>query len=197
MPSVFCYARRAHGCSSERYDLPFFSWLMYVHADRPQQTSRSRLEHFDLGLETGNRIKRAIWGNRTPQGYTPVKSLNEDIPLESSKANGISAPPKPVVKGVLPFRRIWTRNVLFTLTAGAFFDFQLGAFTNLWSLFLSTPRYVAGEATKTESKRSLPMLFTGGLGMPASTVGVATSILGVLGMFLQVSPYLSAERTSS
>ena len=33
------------------------------------------------------------------------------------------------------------------------------------------------------------MLFTGGLGMPASTVGVATSFLGILGMILQVTLY--------
>ncbi|VUC26224.1 unnamed protein product [Clonostachys rosea] len=91
---------------------------------------------------------------------------------------------------VLPFARLWTRNVVFTLLTGAFYDFHLGAFTNIWSLFLSTPRYLSSEAqTSSSEKRSLPLLFTGGLGMPASTVGLATSILGVLGMVLQIFLY--------
>lgn len=33
------------------------------------------------------------------------------------------------------------------------------------------------------------MLFTGGLGMPASTVGIATSFLGIIGMGLQLTLY--------
>lgn len=98
--------------------------------------------------------------------------------------------PKPVMQGILPFRRIWTRNVIFTLITGAFFDFQLGAFTNIWSLFLATPRYESSRRDQTVTvKRSLPLLFTGGLGMPASTVGVASSILGWLGMLLQLFFY--------
>ena len=40
----------------------------------------------------------------------------------------------------LPFRRIWTTNVLFTLLSVAIFDFHMGAFSNLWILFLSTDR---------------------------------------------------------
>jgi hypothetical protein len=55
------------------------------------------------------------------------------------------------------------------------------AFGNLWSLFLSTPR-------STESY-ALPFIFTGGLAFPASTVGFATSILGILGMLLQLFLY--------
>ncbi|GAB7337866.1 hypothetical protein MBLNU457_4261t2 [Dothideomycetes sp. NU457] len=40
----------------------------------------------------------------------------------------------------LPFRRIWTTNVLWTLLTIAIFDFHMGAFANLWILFLSTDR---------------------------------------------------------
>jgi hypothetical protein len=145
----------------------------------------------DLGLDVGDRLKRLIRGGKSHKGYTSWISVDLDVPLEETKPmDNSTAQPNPVVKGVLPFRKIWTRNVLFTLAVAAFFDFQLGAFTNIWSLFLSTPRY-ADETSKTGavSRRSMPMLFTGGLGMPASTVGLATSILGVLGMFLQVFLY--------
>lgn len=104
---------------------------------------------------------------------------------------------------VLPFNRLWTRNVIFTLLTGALYDFHLGGFTNIWSLFLSTPRYVpsayagidpnaqpiGGGDKRANQARDLPLLFTGGLGMPASTVGVATSFLGIIGMALQLFLY--------
>lgn len=154
---------------------------------------RTRLDRTDIGLAIGDRVKRTIWGGNSHQGYKAWAATDQDVQLQTNRIDD-STPPKPVVKGVLPFRRIWTRNVLFTLATGAFFDFQLGAFTNIWSLFLSTPRY-GPEDQKPESvaKRSMPMLFTGGLGMPASTVGLATSILGVLGMLLQVFFYPAVQ----
>ena len=40
----------------------------------------------------------------------------------------------------LPFHRIWTSNVLWVLVSVAIFDFHMGAFSNLWILFLATPR---------------------------------------------------------
>ncbi|CAG7987864.1 unnamed protein product [Penicillium olsonii] len=97
---------------------------------------------------------------------------------------------KPVrLQRVLPFRRIWTKNVLCTLGAQAFFDFQMGAFNNLWLLFLSTPRYDANDPAS--PAQSLPFAFTGGLGMLPQSVGFATAILGVIGMFLQFTIYPS------
>ncbi|KAL4996602.1 ASST-domain-containing protein [Aspergillus recurvatus] len=90
---------------------------------------------------------------------------------------------------VLPFRRIWTKNVLCTLLAQAFFDFQMGAFNNLWLLFLSTPRYDANDPAS--PMQHLPFIFTGGLGMLPQSVGFATAILGVIGMILQFTIYPS------
>ncbi|KAL4762616.1 ASST-domain-containing protein [Aspergillus foveolatus] len=90
---------------------------------------------------------------------------------------------------VLPFRRIWTKNVLCTLLAQAFFDFQMGAFNNLWLLFLSTPRYDANDPAS--PAQHLPFIFTGGLGMLPQSVGFATAILGVIGMILQFTIYPS------
>ncbi|PYH99729.1 MFS general substrate transporter [Aspergillus ellipticus CBS 707.79] len=89
----------------------------------------------------------------------------------------------------LSFRRIWTKNVLCTLLAQAFFDFQMGAFNNLWLLFLSTPRYDVNDPASPPQK--LPFIFTGGLGMLPQSVGFATAILGVIGMLLQFTIYPS------
>lgn len=65
--------------------------------------------------------------------------------------------------------------------------YSTGAFNNLWLLFLSTPRYDSNDATSTV--RHLPFIFTGGLGMTPQTVGLATSILGVIGMILPFTIY--------
>lgn len=45
-------------------------------------------------------------------------------PTESFEMEEKAAKPRHVM--VLPFRRIWTKNVLSTLLAQAFFDFQMG-----------------------------------------------------------------------
>ncbi|OAQ91351.1 MFS transporter [Purpureocillium lilacinum] len=146
-----------------------------------EETSKERRGKFDYGLHLGDRVKQVAFGIKpTNNGYTHLSAEGEDIPLNPVH--------EPAVKAQrLPFRRLWTRNVVFTLITGAFYDFHLGAFGNIWSLFLSTPRYATPEAT--ERRRDLPLLFTGGLGMPASTVGFATSFLGILGMLLQVTLY--------
>lgn len=45
-------------------------------------------------------------------------------PAESFEMEEKAARPRH--KHILPFRRIWTKNVICTLTAQAFFDFQMG-----------------------------------------------------------------------
>ncbi|KAG4027954.1 hypothetical protein MFRU_025g00210 [Monilinia fructicola] len=144
-----------------------------------EETLPSARGQFDYGIELMNRIKQSI-------GFGTIIAPFDYSHLETSTENLDNFEPKSVTRPTankLPFSRIWTKNVVFTLITGAFFDFHLGAFANIWSLFLSTPR-----PTNTNS-RSLPFIFTGGLGMPAATVGFATSILGVLGMALQVLLY--------
>jgi hypothetical protein len=46
-------------------------------------------------------------------------------PEESYELESKAGRPKQAVR-VLPFRRIWTKNVMCTLLAQAFFDFQMG-----------------------------------------------------------------------
>ncbi|KFA65903.1 hypothetical protein S40285_02399 [Stachybotrys chlorohalonatus IBT 40285] len=153
-----------------------------------EETLEERKHRPDIGLQIGSRIKQAVFGGQSHTGYAKV-AISEDIPMDLRPSPALNSmgkgPSRPVRR--LPFWRLWTQNVIFTLITGAFYDFHLGAFTNMWSLFLSTPRYVT-DIAKTQ-RRNLPLLFTGGLGMPASTVGVATSFLGILGMLLQVTLY--------
>lgn len=147
-----------------------------------KETLTAKRDHFDLGLHIAARIKQAILRQPVHQGYVAINkeaaSRYQPSMLIEEKNPVITSSEKA---RVLPFRRIWTRNVILTLLTGAFFDFHLGAFTNLWTLFLSTPR--------STTAKNITLFVSGGLGMPASMVGGATSILGMLGMLLQIFLY--------
>ncbi|KAI1177851.1 MFS general substrate transporter [Nemania sp. FL0916] len=159
-----------------------FLWL--------EETSVKRRHKFDLGLHLSRRLRALVLQKSAGDEYLPLGTLSTSLsPLENDNAEKTPVVATPVAlkrtRRSLPFKRVWTRNVIFTLVTEALFDFQLGAFTNLWTLFLSSPRSTPEET----AVRSLPWIFTGGLGMPAATVGIATSILGILGMVLQVFAY--------
>ncbi|KAI6080380.1 MFS general substrate transporter [Hypoxylon rubiginosum] len=156
-----------------------------------EETSIKRKGKGDMGLRLAAKIKGLLFQKSVEQDiYVKLQNWDFQEGMGEDKLNDEEPPilstqnPKET-KRTLPFRRVWTRNVIFTLITEAFFDFQLGAFTNLWTLFLSTPRASAEEA----AQNSLPWVFTGGLGMPASTVGVATAMLGLLGIILQIFLY--------
>lgn len=160
------------------------------------QSCKGKPGPVSITLKYFSHLVKGVVGTSSPI-YSKLREFDEDGPLlanggfdrsESYELEEKAA--RPVrVKRVLPFRRIWTKNVLFTLLAQAFFDFQMGAFNNLWLLFLSTPRYDANDPAS--PTQSLPFVFTGGLGMLPQSVGFATAILGVIGMLLQFTVYPS------
>ncbi|KAK5311028.1 hypothetical protein LTR70_009076 [Exophiala xenobiotica] len=94
-------------------------------------------------------------------------------------------PPKPASIGPVPFKRALTRNVFLVLTTVAALDFQLGGFTALWTMFLSTDR----RDPKNDPKPQLPFKFSGGIGFQPSVVGLAMSVLGVVGIVCQLTLY--------
>lgn len=157
-----------------------------------EETSKAKKGTYDPGLHFAARVHCFIL--RRPLDYV----YHENTGYEAIVAEKPLATPTPASKKkTLPFSRLWTKNVIFTLLSQALYDFHLGAFTNIWTLFLSTPR--PGFTSPTAAVETIPevsglgkrnmLWFAGGLGMPASTVGNATSILGVLGMLLQVVMY--------
>ncbi|KAK3649938.1 hypothetical protein LTR56_006525 [Elasticomyces elasticus] len=101
----------------------------------------------------------------------------------------------------LPFRRIWTPNVLWTLLSIAIFDFHMGAFANLWILFLATPReFIPGLSDAASDAAPLPVKdeqltirsafkFASGLAFPPPTIGFAMAIIGFIGVALQFLLY--------
>lgn len=84
----------------------------------------------------------------------------------------------------LPFSKIWTPNVLWTLLSVAIFDLHMGAFSGLWIIFLSTPRPTPAQTTHTDA-----LHFTGGLSFSPSLLGSSLAILGVVGLALQILLY--------
>ncbi len=149
----------------------------------------------DRGLEVGRKLGAWLSGSRSGDmnyEYTALTSTDDDDAEPSS--SGASTPPhaaKPTRRRYtqrLPFRRIFTPNVVSTLASNALLAFHLGAFNSLWSVFLSTPVYDPAHPS-TPLQRHLPFLFTGGLGLRPREVGLAMAVLGVIGISLQLLVY--------
>lgn len=65
----------------------------------------------------------------------------------------------------------------------------MGTFQSIWYSFLSTPVFDPENPYPPNFKPHLPFSFTGGIGLPPSSVGVAMAILGTIGITLQLFLY--------
>lgn len=87
----------------------------------------------------------------------------------------------PAAAPKLPFHRMWTPNVIYTMLATFMIVGHLGTFTTLWPIFLSasaqTPQ---GQPSSHQS---------GGLAMNRRQVALCMSSLGLTGVLLQVVIY--------
>ncbi|MCJ1314305.1 hypothetical protein MMC25_007985 [Agyrium rufum] len=133
----------------------------------------------------------------TGSASTPPRT-SQDLDLESypttpSNSKTTTSSPKktkPIPRRRLPFRRIFTTNVISMLLCHAVLAFHVGTFQNLWYIFLSTPRFdPVHPLPPSHTEQHLPFSFTGGLGMPPRSVGIAMSVLGVIGITLQLALY--------
>ncbi|KAF3005050.1 hypothetical protein E8E13_009358 [Curvularia kusanoi] len=115
------------------------------------------------------------------RGITTVLFSRNDRHVQTMSEKRSTDEKKPVR---LPFSKIWTANVLWTLLSVAIFDLHMGAFSGLWIIFLSTPRATAVNAIKTTA-----IHFTGGLSFSPSLLGSSLAILGVVGLTLQILLY--------
>ncbi|MCJ1393962.1 hypothetical protein MMC18_006839 [Xylographa bjoerkii] len=171
-----------------------------------EETLESLCDKPDLGLRIAHSIGtlfRRLFNRRNPQ-YTAVHDEDIDTPgtesydLESRTPTTPIAPATPLTplsaarrsRQKLPFRRIFTSNVLFTLLSHFLLAFHIGTFNNLWFIFLSTPRFdPTAPFPPSHTQQSLPFNFTGGLGMPPRSVGFAMAVLGFIGITLQLAVY--------
>ena len=149
------------------------------------------------------------------RGYRMIREQREgllssrertSIELDRMNNQGERIEEKPIQR--LPFRRIWTSNVLWVLLTVAIFDFHMGAFTSLWVLFLSTDRIYTPENLKVGPDNTVPappppagpgdpphlmarsiFKFAAGLAFPPPTIGFAMAIIGFIGVALQFLLY--------
>ncbi|RPA94683.1 MFS general substrate transporter [Choiromyces venosus 120613-1] len=130
-----------------------------------------------LFLEETLESKR--YRNRTDIG---LKIVVGSASPSSSSASICTIPIKPKKTPVRPIlQETFTKNTIFTLIAFAIVPLHNATFMHLWGIFLSTPR--------SQTPPSSPLAFTGGLGLPASQVGLAMSYLGAIGILLQLIFY--------
>lgn len=154
------------------------------------ETGKARV---DYGLILSRWISRTVFRRAKQRGdYAPVAerdfAASDDIELNAAKDSDHTPRRK------LPFRRIWTRNVLFTLLSHGLLAMHVGTFSNLWFVFLSTPRYSPTNPASTlhlpaDYKPHGPFTFTGGLALPPPAIGAALAILGLIGISLQLLLY--------
>jgi hypothetical protein len=159
-----------------------------------EETLDSRYGMPDYGIKLGIRLASLIRrifriGNAGSNrgAYTAVPS--SDVELASDGEAGAASSKRPRTRRYtqrLAFRRIFTRNVAITFFAQFFLTFHIGTFNSLWFVFLSTPVY---DPSKSKHHTRLPFHFTGGLGLQPQSVGLAMSILGVIGILMQLFLY--------
>jgi hypothetical protein len=152
----------------------------------------------DRGRAVGAWVIKNVFRRRQDTAYSSIPTFDDldsptgadDVELQSP----IITKKKEIIKRrqKLPLRRIWTRNVIITLTAHATLALHVGTFNSLWFVFLSTPRYDPKHPQPASlHHQSFPIHFNGGLALPPARIGLALSILGVIGIFIQLFLYPS------
>lgn len=169
-----------------------------------EETSEAAKHKPDYGLRFTRWLARVVFRREQRIEYSSLgqagPAFADDLELEEGSPRKLEEP-KPRRK--LPFRRIWTSNLLLTLLSHGLLAMHVGTFSNLWFVFLSTPRYNPDPPPTDSSTNAtavpldlpldyrphLPFTFTGGLGLPPPSIGSALAILGVIGISMQLLLY--------
>ncbi|KAI1099231.1 MFS general substrate transporter [Jackrogersella minutella] len=167
-----------------------------------EETHDGLQDRRDFGIIVGQKLTTLFKRRKTDIAYTPLHSrstsMSTDLEMSPVSARDSSedareTSKKPAIKRRyttrLPFRRIFTSNVSLTLVAHFFLAFHVGTFNSLWFVFLSTPVYNPSDPDPPGFVPKLPFRFTGGLGLPPRSVGMAMAILGVIGISMQLFLY--------
>ncbi|PSS09316.1 hypothetical protein M430DRAFT_53834 [Amorphotheca resinae ATCC 22711] len=142
----------------------------------------------DVGLRAWAAVKRTA--RRIFQGRAAGYSALETSDSNTSELSLLSLPSitstpetstRPPPKLSITSRSIYTRRVLTTILSFALFPLHNSAFMNLFPIFLSTP--------PSPDPPSSPISFTGGLGLPASQIGLYLSTSSIYGILIQMLIY--------
>ncbi|KAH7381304.1 major facilitator superfamily domain-containing protein [Phaeosphaeria sp. MPI-PUGE-AT-0046c] len=164
-----------------------------------EETSELCKDKPDPGLRFGRWIYTHVFRHSLAPvgGYTAIAS-DEEAAVTSSfelqptpTSARLSSPTSDKPRPILPFRRIWTRNLIITLFAHGFLAMHVGGFNSLWFIYLSTPRFDPSHPHPPNFSPHGFIHFTGGLALPPPRIGLALAILGVIGITLQIFIYPS------
>ncbi|KAK1990908.1 MFS general substrate transporter [Colletotrichum falcatum] len=136
-----------------------------------------------LMIKPYNWIRRCLTLHRDKWQYSPLttfdnESLNEDsdvVEMQPVQTQLDSDRSKEQLE------TIWKLKFLIVLCTVAILEFHLGAFGSLWPLFV-----VAGRR-KPDAPVKLPFIFSGGLQLENSDIGLAVGALGFIGVLLQLT----------
>jgi hypothetical protein len=106
----------------------FLTITTYIVFFGLEETLKVRKGKFDLGLHLAAYFRSLLWRQSNPEGYMQLQAWDASGEVLE---NFNPAPKASEPTQVLPFSRIWTRNVIFTLITSAFYDFQLGYTSSL------------------------------------------------------------------
>jgi hypothetical protein len=167
--------------------------MLFLGLDETHEILRDRP---DRGRQLGAWLLRTVFRRKDHLSYAQLATADEpDTPvnaqddIEMQSAREIKAQTIRDRKK-LPIKRIFTKRVIITLLAHATLAFHVGTFNGLWFTFLSTRRFdPENPQPPTHLYQSLPFSFTGGLALPPAKIGLALSILGGLGIIIQLFLY--------
>ncbi|GME33862.1 hypothetical protein GTA08_BOTSDO12684 [Neofusicoccum parvum] len=146
---------------------------VFLGLDETHPSLRSRT---DYGRKCGSLISRwtsSIW--KSPQHRYAALPTEERIELRDEPAAPTPAPRLSEKPTRPPFRSLLTRNIILVLTQHFLQALHVSTYNTLLYLLLSTPR--------------TPTPLTGGLGLTAHAIGLATATLGLIGLPTQLLLY--------
>ena len=153
-----------------------------------EETHKECQRDADIGIRIWQAMRRAFLrvffghqkSNTYPytliEGESTVSTPDFASDASSCEDQGHTSVSQSIRTKRLPYHRIFTRNVVFTLFTHCLLAAHVGSFNTLWFLFLSAPR-----PERQQSSWSL----AGGLGLPSSSTGIGISIIGIIGLTLQ------------
>ncbi|KAL0932752.1 major facilitator superfamily transporter [Colletotrichum truncatum] len=169
-----------------------------------EETLEPIRDRFDPGIEISSRVRSVIFGvkattpsqieqeetahGETSRMITNVPEIDERDLEEDCISEGDSVSLKPAKSPpILPLRRMFTKNMCFTLLAYAIQEYHITTYNTLWTSFLSDP-------VDTKNRARLPFLFSGGAGMKPDRIMWSLFIVGVMGLPTQLFIYPRISR---
>lgn len=141
---------------------------------------------YDPGIAISRKIRSLFRSSDVlySQVASDFAGQEEMEPMVGPESPGIPAKrlETPEKVNFLPFRRMFTRNLAWTLLSYTILETHTTAYNSLWPSFLSDPVASVEERRKWR----LPFFFSGGAGMSTDKIGWTLAILGAIGLPAQL-----------